>query len=56
MAFIITLGITARKILPPKFIALFYIGLGLSLLLASFYLLYYAIRYKFAILKFKKTN
>jgi hypothetical protein len=54
MAFMITLGISVRKfeLLPLKFIAEFYIGLGLALLTAAVYLFYYAIRFQYSKKKF----
>lgn len=57
MAFMITIGISVRKfeLLPLKFIAEFYIGLGLALATSAIYLLYYGIRYGYAVNKFSKS-
>ena len=58
MAFMITMGISVRKyqLLPQKFIAEFYIGLGLALATSAIYLLNYGIRYEYAIGKFSKSG
>jgi len=58
MAFMITMGISVRKymLMPPKFIAEFYIGLGMALATSAIYLLYYGIRYGYAVRKFTKSN
>jgi hypothetical protein len=54
MVFMITMGISVRKymLLPQQFIAEFYIGLGLALATSAIYLLYYGIRYGYAVNKF----
>lgn len=47
MAFMITGGIALRrsKLIPPVYLGIFFIGLGLSLLLASAFFLYSGVRY-----------
>jgi hypothetical protein len=58
MAFMIAMGISVRKymLVPQKFVAEFYIGLGMALATSAIYLLYYAIRYKYSISKFSKIT
>jgi hypothetical protein len=58
MAFMISMGISVRKfhLLPDKYIAEFYIGLGLALATSAFYLLYYAIRYHYSVAKFTRAS